>query len=90
VHFDEKENFRFVGPQPRLRIDFTSRLDVWLGVRAESRFPFFILGNLVASRSVYDDNTNNVQVGETLPPNCTGGCSKAIDDGVYPQVFNNG
>jgi hypothetical protein len=52
-------------------------------------FFFFIPGDLVVSRSVYDDNTNNVQVGETLPPNCTGGCAQAIDDGAYPQVFNN-
>jgi hypothetical protein len=52
-------------------------------------FFFFIPGNLVVSRSVYDNNANNVQVGETLPPNCTDGCSKAIDDGAYPEVFNN-
>ncbi len=34
------------------------------------RFPFFFPGNLVVSRSVYDNNPNNVQVGEILPPNC--------------------
>ncbi len=27
-------------------------------------------GNLVVSRSVYDNNPNNVQVGQILPPNC--------------------
>ena len=52
-------------------------------------------GNLVVSRSVYDNNPNNVTVGEILPPNCastTGGCSAstgATNDGTYPQVFNN-
>jgi hypothetical protein len=52
-------------------------------------------GNLVVSRSVYDNNPNNVKVGEILPPNCaatTGGCgtlSGAPDNGIYPFVFNN-
>ena len=55
----------------------------------DSGFFFFIPKNLVVSRSVYDDDTNNVQVGETLPPNCTSGCSKATADGAYPEVFNN-
>ncbi len=56
-------------------------------------FFFFIPGNLVVSRSVYDNNPNNVKVGQTLPPNCastTGGCSPgAINNGTYPQVWNN-
>ncbi len=30
----------------------------------------FFPGNLVVSRSVYDDNANNVKVGALLPPNC--------------------
>jgi hypothetical protein len=55
--------------------------------------PLFLPGNLVLSRSVYDNNPNNVTVGEILPPNCaatTGGCSGgATDDGTYPFVFNN-
>jgi hypothetical protein len=52
-------------------------------------------GNLVISRSVYDNNPNNVVVGTILPPNCantTGGCSASSGapyDGSYPQVFNN-
>jgi hypothetical protein len=49
----------------------------------------FFPGNLVVSRSVYDNNPNNVTVGETLPPNCTTGCGTAVTDGSYPQVFNN-
>lgn len=51
---------------------------------------FFLPGNLVVSRSVYDDNPNNIQVNEPLPPNCTAGnCAPATNNGLYPQVFNN-
>jgi len=50
-------------------------------------------GNLVVSRSVYDNNPNNIAVDATLPPNCAttlGGCSPgAVNDGTYPQVWNN-
>lgn len=55
--------------------------------------PYFQPGNLVVSRSVYDNNPNNVQVGEILPPNCaatTGGCAgMATYNGTYPLVWNN-
>ena len=56
---------------------------------------FFWPGNLVVSRSVYDNNPNNVTVGEILPPNCAstlGGCgasSGAPYNGSYPLVWNN-
>ena len=60
---------------------------------AQNGSQFFSPGNLVISRSVYDNNPNNVQVGELLPPGCSstqGGCSgNATDDGTYPYVFNN-
>jgi hypothetical protein len=47
-------------------------------------------GNLLVSRSVYDDNPNNVVVGAQLPPNCTGSnCVSATANGTYPEVFNN-
>lgn len=52
-------------------------------------------GNLVVSRSVYDNNPANVKVGEILPPNCpaaSGSCGAstgATNDGTYPYVFNN-
>ena len=52
-------------------------------------------GNLVVSRSVYDNNPANVKVGTILPPNCAStqaGCSAstgAIANGTYPFVFNN-
>jgi hypothetical protein len=50
----------------------------------------FRSGNLLVSRSVYDNNPNNVVVGAQLPPNCTGSnCVTATADGTYPQVFNN-
>ncbi len=55
----------------------------------------FLPGNLVVSRSVYDNNPANVKVGMILPPNCAstqGGCaasSGAPNDGTYPYVWNN-
>jgi hypothetical protein len=55
----------------------------------------FYPGNLVVSRSVYNNNPNNVKVGEVLPPNCAGtqggcaGTSGAIANGTYPYVWNN-
>jgi hypothetical protein len=59
---------------------------------AQNGSAYFNPGNLVVSRSVYDNNPNNIQVGMTLPPNCvasTGSCVTAIVDGTYPFVFNN-
>jgi hypothetical protein len=56
---------------------------------------FFWPGNLVVSRSVYDHDSNNVQVGQILPPNCastTGGCAASTGapyDGTYPLVWND-
>src|SRR5271170_588174 len=52
----------------------------------------FFPGNLVVSRSVYDDNANNVKVGALLSPNCAntvGPCAPATNNGKYPFVFNN-
>jgi hypothetical protein len=52
-------------------------------------------GNLVVSRSVYDNNPANVKVGTILPPNCAatqGGCGASTGapaNGIYPFVFNN-
>jgi hypothetical protein len=52
-------------------------------------------GNLLVSRSVYNNNPATVKVGEILPPDCastTGGCSAptgAPFDGAYPQVWND-
>jgi len=52
--------------------------------------------NLVVSRSVYDNNANNVKVGALLAPNCANTatlsgtpCVAAISNGIYPFVFNN-
>jgi len=54
---------------------------------------YFVPGNLVISRSVYDNSPNNVQVGQLLPPNCQqtqAGCNgNATNDGSYPLVWNN-
>jgi hypothetical protein len=52
----------------------------------------FYPGNLVVSRSLYNNNANNVKVGALLPPNCAntvGPCAAAINNGTYPFVFNN-
>src|SRR6202789_3209590 len=57
---------------------------------------FFFPGNLVVSRSVYDNNANNVKVGALLAPNCANTasssgvpCVAATNNGKYPEVFNN-
>jgi hypothetical protein len=56
---------------------------------------FFFPGTIVVSRSVYDNNAGNVQVGEILPPNCAqtqGGCAAptgAPYNGIYPLVWND-
>ena len=52
----------------------------------------FLPGNLVVSRSVYDNNASNIAVGTQLPPNCAktvGPCAPATNNGTYPFVFNN-
>jgi hypothetical protein len=55
----------------------------------------FYTGNLMVSRTVYDNNAANVTVGQLLPPGCKStkaGCPKgsgAISNGTYPTVFNN-
>src|ERR1700693_3849021 len=49
-------------------------------------------GNLLVSRSVYDNNNPaNIVAGTTqLPPNCLAvNCVTATDNGQYPFVFNN-
>jgi hypothetical protein len=56
---------------------------------------FFLPGNLVVSRTVYNNNPNNIAVGTILPPGCEstmGGCSAASGapfNGAYPLVWNN-
>jgi hypothetical protein len=62
---------------------------------AQNGSVYFYPGKLVVSRSVYDNNPNNIQVGTILPPNCastSGGCAGpggATNDGTYPLVWNN-
>jgi hypothetical protein len=61
-----------------------------LSFAEDGRDYFFLPGNLVVSRSAYDDNPNNIIKDVTLlPPNCTTGCSIANNDGTYPFVWNN-
>jgi hypothetical protein len=55
----------------------------------------FYPGNLIVSRSVYDNKAATVKVGTILPPGCAttlGGCPKGkgtTNDGTFPGVFNN-
>jgi hypothetical protein len=51
---------------------------------------FFSPGNLLVSRSVFE-NDPNLKKGETLlAPGCTPpNCGVAVANGVYPEVFNN-
>ncbi len=54
----------------------------------------FYPGNLVVSRSVYDNNANNVPPNTILPPGCANtqvACptTPAPDNGTYPFVWNN-
>ena len=60
-----------------------------VGSTASASSDYFVPGDLVVSRTVYDANPGNVHVGDTLPPGCTTGCVTAISDGTYPEVFNN-
>jgi len=68
-------------------------LTVVAGCAVASAQPYFQPGNLVVSRSVYDNNPNNVTVGQILPPNCQAtqaGCNgAATNNGTYPTVWNN-
>ncbi len=46
-------------------------------------------GNLLVSRSVYENDSNIVAGSTALPPGCVSGCAVATADGTYPQVWNN-
>ena len=78
-------------------ISLTSALFVGVAPYAHGGSDYFYPGNLVVSRSVYDNNPNNIAVGVTdLPPNCSadsGSCTNlpttATNDGTYPTVWNN-
>ncbi|MGD0129894.1 MAG: hypothetical protein ABSF46_31625 [Terriglobia bacterium] len=55
-----------------------------------NRFPVFWPGNLVVSRSVYDNLAGNVTIGQQLPPGCTSAnCVSAQYNGLFPYIFNN-
>jgi len=78
------------------RIVIAAALAVGFASYAEGGSTYFSPGNLVVSRSVYDNNPNNVTVGQTLPPGCANtmvGCGTppvaATNDGTYPTVWNN-
>src|ERR1700744_2038354 len=54
------------------------------------QFAQFEPGNLLVSRSIYDNKSSNINVGEALPPNCVApNCVAATNDGSYPTVWNN-
>jgi hypothetical protein len=57
---------------------------------AHSRPGLLLPGNLLVSRSVYENSANAIVPGTTvLPPGCTAGCVTATADAGYPQVWNN-
>src|SRR5215469_12469153 len=65
-------------------------ITLWMpSATAQNGSAYFSPGNLVVSRSVYDNNPSNVQVGMTLPPSCTNSCVQAVVNGSYPFVWNN-
>jgi hypothetical protein len=50
----------------------------------------FLPGNLLVSRTVYDNSPGAIVPGVTvLPPGCTTGCALATNDASYPGVWNN-
>ena len=78
------------------RIGLTAALLTGSAAYAHADRNIFFPGNLLISRSVYDNNPANVRVGMVLPPNCADtsvGCGTppvtATNDGSYPEVFNN-
>src|SRR5208282_6817427 len=79
------------------RLTLATAMVAGFAAYAQGGSAYFYPGNLVVSRSVYDNNSNNVQVGEMLPPNCDTTmpvtpppvCVSAGYDGTYPSVFNN-
>jgi hypothetical protein len=86
---------RFAGPMA-----FRSSLAVTLflsgvvgatGALADDDDVGFRPGNLLISRSVYDNNPANVVAGTTmLPPNCVApNCVTATAGGSYPYIWNN-
>ena len=76
-------------------ISATSALAAYAQSNRPANDDHFYPGNLVVSRSVYDNRAANVTVGEQLPPNCAGtqagcpGTTGATNNGLYPAVFNN-
>jgi hypothetical protein len=65
---------------------------LFVGSAALARHDFFLgfrPGNLVVSRSVYEDSVTIVPGVTVLPPGCVTGCATAVNDGTYPFVFNN-
>jgi hypothetical protein len=81
-----------VVPLTAFAADMPEQKTAWPTNR-ESRV--FLPGNLVLSRTIYNNNAANVVVGTVLPPNCAataGGCALATGatyDGNYPDVWNN-
>jgi hypothetical protein len=79
------------------RLTLATAMVTGFAAYAQGGSAYFTPGNLVVSRSVYDNNASNVTAGEMLPPNCDMTtpvipppvCVSAGYDGTYPTVFNN-
>ena len=80
---------------PAFRSSLTAALSISAIVGASSAVAEdhgggFKPGNLLVSRSVYDNRPANVVIGMSLPPNCVApNCVIATSDGSYPNVWNN-
>jgi hypothetical protein len=73
------------------RLILATALVAGFAALAQGGSAYFSPGNLVVSRTLYDNKSNNIQVGQPLPPNCAvpASCVSATNDGTYPFVFNN-
>ena len=73
------------------RLILAAALVAGFAAHAQGGSAYFSPGNLVVSRTLYDNKSNNIQVGQPLPPNCAvpASCVSATNDGTYPFVFNN-
>lgn len=75
-----------LGALAAVAVSVVATTGVTAGVGSDA---YFLPGNLLVSRSVYDNSPDTVHVGATLPPGCVTACGSAIADGSYPSVWNN-
>ena len=88
----KRQSPAFINTRP-LRLGSAALLSGLVGVVSASAQDHdfrTVPGNLLLSRSVYDNKATNVTVGESLPPGCIpANCVTAQSNGTFPSVFNN-